>query len=367
MPQWAGKWKGGRYYLDDAGRKVFFIERRVMGKPKSIRLKTSDEDLAKGELARFLADPVEFCRLPAPAAEAPQAVFITKERLTLYMESIHGCVKDHRAARRNYLHDWAEKGLDLRTATIRQLRGALAEWEGGHEGRVESLNAFCNFLVRELRDLPSWSPLISHRKSAETRAPRMAYSIEQLEAAYRKLAEGAELHGKGYRLPGSRDPAIRDAFMLKVSTGMHHTEIQQLYRAPVFDGPLPDKGVGIRILKDEHEIAGVLQFRQKTKPRHRISVNKKILEAALRLRERVPHRGGMYKALEDLGFVPSNLRHTWVTLCGEVGEIVNYKAAGIPLDQIQGIAGHRVGSKVTQSSYDKLQVPPMSKLPIKWG
>ena len=72
----------------------------------------------------------------------------------------------------------------------------------------------------------------------------------------------------------------------------------------------------------------------------------------------------MHEALAPL--IPSNLRHTYITLLGEVGKLVSYKGGGVPLDQIQALVGHRIGSKVTQSTYDKLQVPPMSRLPFKW-
>jgi hypothetical protein len=62
VPAWAGKWKGGRYYLDaESGKPVYFIERRG----RSVRLQTHDEDLAVGQLAAFLADPVAFTR-PEP-------------------------------------------------------------------------------------------------------------------------------------------------------------------------------------------------------------------------------------------------------------------------------------------------------------
>lgn len=60
MPAWAGRWKGGRFYLDEEGRKVFFIEKWE----HVIRLKTHDEQLALGELARFLEDRIAYCRPP---------------------------------------------------------------------------------------------------------------------------------------------------------------------------------------------------------------------------------------------------------------------------------------------------------------
>ncbi len=343
MPRWAGRWKGGRYYLDEQGRKVFFIERLR----RSVKLKTHDEELAVGDLARFLRDPVAFCR-PAPERHDPEAALITKERLTLYMESIRETVQDHRAARRSYLHAWAELGLDLRTVDRKTLRASLAEFKGGHRGRTEALNAFARFLVKE-GDLSQWNPLVNTRGTEATRAEREAYSLEQLAEAYARLDPGP----------------IRDLFLLRASTGLHQTEIDQLAEARVFTGPLPDKGVGIRTLEGDHAIRGVIQVMHKSRRRHRQSVDAAALAAALRLRAGVPGRVDVWKALKPL--VPSNLRHTFVTLAGEVGELVTYAAGGVDRGRIAQAVGHRAGSTMTADRYDKLQVPPMIRLPLEWG
>lgn len=363
MPAWAGKWKGGRFYLDDAGRKVFFIERRK----RAIKLKTHDEDLAVGELARFLEDPEAYVR-PAPVPVEASAVHITKERLTLYMESIHDCAEDHRKARRSDLFAWAQyrdelgRPLDLRTADRKTLRAALASFRGdtkdkrrtgGYARRAEALNAFARFLIED-RDhgLTTWAPLkiAPSQAPAQTRAERQYYTLEQLEETFRRL--------------GSQP--MRDLFLVRVATGLHHTEIEQLEGCPVMRGPLPDKSaVAVRELAGDHEIRGVLQVVQKTKPRHRVSVTGPVLAAALRLREHVPNRMDAWEEFAPL--TPSNLRHTFITLAGEVGEWVTYTGAGVDLDRIAQVAGHRAGSKMTGSRYDKLQVPPMIRLPLGWA
>jgi integrase len=148
---------------------------------------------------------------------------------------------------------------------------------------------------------------------------------------------------------------------------MHYTEIIQLVGAKLYTGPLPDKGVGIRTqLEREHDIRGVLQIRQKTKPRHRVSVDAAALAAALRLRERAPSRFDVYNAFAEIGIIPSNLRHTFTTLRGH-GRIVHYGEGGVSLDEVAELLGHRVGSKMTGSRYDKLQVPPMMVLPLDWS
>jgi integrase len=352
MPKWAGRWKGGRYYLDEEGRPVFFIERRVAGRPKSLKLATHDEDLAKGELAQFEADPLGYVRRREAAAEpppsGPEPVYITSDRINLYLasKSLRRACDDHRSARSSYLLAWSEKKLDLRTVDEDTLRVKLAEFKGGHNGRTEALNAFARFLVKK-RVLPHWTPLDCEHEAKRTRAPRVAYDLAELQQKYAAIDR----------------QDVRDVFRIRVATGMHHTEIEQFAGAKLYTGPLPDLGVGIRKLGEGHLIRGVLQFRQKTKPRHRVSVTLDVLEAALRLREKgVPDREVLWEKLKPL--TPSNLRHTYITLAGEVGEWVTYTSKGVPLDQIQQVVGHRLGSKVTQSHYDKLQVPPMIRLPL---
>jgi len=342
VPAWAGRWKGGRYYLDADGRPVYFIERRG----RTVRLSTHDLDLAVGDLSRFLSDPVEFTR-PAPAVADTSPVLITAELVTLYLESIADTVKDHRKARASYLHAWAELGLDLRTVDRRALRAALASFGGGHRGRVEALNAFARFLVGE-GELATWNPLVNTRAPAETRAPREAYALEDLAECYARLEPGP----------------VRDVFHLRAATGMHHTELAQLARARVQAGPLGDRGVAIRTLPKGQEIAGVLQVMHKSRRRHRQSVDAFTLAAALRLVQGVPDRITVWEALKPL--VPSNLRHTFTTLSGEVGRLVTFTAGGVGRATIAQVIGHRAGSTMTADRYDKLQVPPMIVLPLPW-
>lgn len=346
MPKWAGKWKGGRFYFDPDDKPVFFIEGSRAGVRYSLKLTTHDHDLALGELAHFNADPVEYAKPPPPASKT-DPVFITKERWTLYLESIAHAVEDHRRARRSYLKQWADLKLDLRTVDRRALRAALASFEGGHRGRTEALNAFCRFLVKE-GDLPSWNPLVNTRAPEATRAERQAYTIEELTEAYEKL----------------EDQPMKDLFLLRAATGMHHTEIEQLVGCRVFKGTLPENGVGIRKLGGKHEIQGVLQVMHKSRRRHRQSLNAACLRAALRLRDGVPHRVKAWKEIEPL--VPSNLRHTFITLSGEVGVLVQRQEGGVDRARIAQLVGHRAGSTMTADRYEKIQVPAMIRLPLEW-
>lgn len=343
--QWAGRWKGGRYSQNADGKRVFWIEKMVDRRRYAVRLETHDEDLALGELVRFLADPIAFTK-PVRPDPSRDPLHVTPPLLAAYLESIKDTVKDHRKARGHYLRDWSTHGLDLRTASLDDWRVALAKFGGGHRGRVEAINAFGNWLVATDR-LERWKKIANPYGTKSTRAEQRAYSLDELRAAWARLPAGP----------------VRDVFLLRASTGLHHTEVQQLVNAPVYRGPLPQKGPAIRELDAGNEIAGVLQVRHKSRKYHRQSIDAEALAAALRLRARVPDRVTMWEALNPL--VPSNLRHTFITLAGEVGRLVTFQSAGVERARIAQAVGHRAGSTMTADRYDKMQVPPMIVLPLR--
>lgn len=376
MPKWEGKWLGGRFYRDEQGRKVFCIESCRKGIPRSITLKTHDERLAEGQLAAFRDDADAFYRgfiaKPVPQ-EVVDVVNITKDRLKDYLSSIQDLTKDYYNAKKKDLYDWSQwrdengQAIDLKSADKKLLRRALASFRGdgtskrrtgGFKRRAESLNCFGNFLVRE-GDLKVWSALhiMPNMKPAQTRAERVAYTPE-------------EVWHRWSAIPNQR---IRDVLHLRTATGMHDTEIQQLAGAKLYKSVMPDRHPDIgpafirtHLDKEHADIKGVLQFRQKTKPRHRVSVDDATLKAALRLAASgVPSRFETYNVCIEVDLIPSNLRHTYTTLRGK-GQIVHYDEGGVSLDEVAEILGHRPGSKMTASRYDKLQVPPMMKLPLTW-
>lgn len=348
--KFVAKWRGGRVYLDEEQLPVFVIEAKRGGLRYTVKIETHDEQLALGELSRFNENPQAYVNPPKALDHTP--VEITKDRVTLYLESIRKTVKDHRTARAKYLAAWSTLGLDLRTVDKRGLRAALAGMRdedgkpvGGHRGRVEALNAFCRFLVKE-GDLASWNPMETTREPEHTRAAREAYSLETLRETFARLPEGP----------------LRDLFRVRAATGLHHTEVQQFEGCQIYTGPLPERGVGIRTLEGEHEIAGVLQVAHKSGRRHRQSVDAATLAAALRLREHVPDRTTTWEAFRPI--VPSNLRHSFVTLAGECGRMVVWESGGISRARIAEAVGHRAGSTMVADRYDQLQVPPLVALPL---
>lgn len=350
MPNWAGKWKGGRYYLNPDGRPVYFIERRR----KAIRLDTHDEELAKAQLAQFLTNPDAFQVRPETRVEAPSAVHVDADRIRLYLQHIRDACDDHKDARESYLKQWANyrdargKPLDLRTATKKEIKAALATFKGGHRGRVEALNAFARFLVKE-RDqgLETWAKVDNPYEPKKTRAERVAYTAEELRERWRTLP----------------DCQTKDVFLVRVATGLHQTEIDQLEGAAITKRPLPDaKVAAIRELDGKHEIAGVLQVHHKNEHRHRVSVTRPVLEAAMRLTAGVPNRVTVWKVLDPI--VPSNLRHTFETLAEDAGRVVTYTGAGVDRTLVAQVMGHRAGSTMISDRYNQSQVPPMVVVPL---
>lgn len=163
------------------------------------------------------------------------------------------------------------------------------------------------------------------------------------------------------------DPGpVRDVLEVRARTGLHHTELEQVAGAPEFRGPLPDRGPGVRILGGRHTIAGVLQVVHKSRRIHRQALDARTLAAVLRLRERVPDRITVWETLRGVGIVPSNLRHTFVTLAGEVGRLMTWTSAGVERGRVAQVVGHRAGSTMTADRYERIQVPPLIVLPLRF-
>jgi len=71
MPKWSGRWAGGRFYLDELERPVYYIERRAAGASRVIRVKGHDEAAALAELGLFLTDRDRYWELCKPRVKGP--------------------------------------------------------------------------------------------------------------------------------------------------------------------------------------------------------------------------------------------------------------------------------------------------------
>lgn len=344
--QWVDKWDGGRVFLADKKQARWVIERQVGMERYSITTPARNEQEALGELALFMRDPEAYARgFRGQVGEG--ALLITQPLIDAYLLHIADRVIDHRRAREKHLKDWMRMGLDLRGASILDWKTALRKFDGGHKGRVESLNAFARWLVAEGR-LDAWKPVTAPKEATVPRGVKEAYSVD-------------DLHTLAARLRGR----VRDAVVVRALTGLHHTELEQVVGAKVTERPLPDKGVWVRTLGPAHEIRGVLQVVHKSRRIHRQSLDGVGLAAVLRLKEAgVPDRVTMWEAMSPL--LPSNLRHTFVTLAGECGELVTWAGAGVDRARVAQVVGHRAGSTMTADRYDKAQVPPLIRLPLRF-
>ena len=72
MPNWTGKWDGGRTYRDKAGKTIWQLERMHGGARYSRRLDAGNEKAALAELALFERDPSSYLTRTQAAAKADE-------------------------------------------------------------------------------------------------------------------------------------------------------------------------------------------------------------------------------------------------------------------------------------------------------
>lgn len=321
---------------------------------------TADEELALGELARWRRDPIGFAAEHAGSPTAGAGVMLDRARIQGYVDALKaaGVTDDHRKAQALYLGQWANRlaGADLRTLDRSTLAEHLDAWGTARKPRAVAIQGICTWLVeaRELATSPAaglrWQEVTARDDVSED---ERGYTAQVVEAIYAALPA----------------QAVRDVVRCRVITGMHGTEIERVAAG---------KGRVDRVDGRGTSIAGVVVFRQKKSKRkepHRVSVDAATLAAFERLiaRGRAPRgRGAVDRALrrasKRLGIDPpvnaGQLRHTFVTLARERGQIVRLQSAGVPLEMIREVLAHAPGSKMTTEHYDATKVPPMIRVPL---
>jgi len=378
------KWAGGFVRNTGGGREVFVIERTRAGRAWKITLDVNSEQEALAEFALFERDPAGY---QTRTQQRQERAAITNG-LRLDGATLDAFLNDARArvqagelsaghvrhTLHPYLMAWGEAlgARDLRAVTLAELNVALDRWTTARHKRIVSLKAFTAWARKKgklsRQDDPTLDlevPLVTARPVAERE-----YSAEQVAACYAALRSWR--YAPGYR--GDRQPEdgelvtvdlqpVRDVFVLRALTGMHHTEIERLAR-----------GQGtIRVLKGEGEIAGTLAFPHKRGGEHVVSVGAQALGAAQRLQAagKAPDRVAMGRAIaravqahpELAGFQLENLRHTFITL-GAGGRVVTARTGGVPLEVLSQAAGH-TSITTTRRHYLGQHIPPLVILPLQ--
>jgi integrase len=388
MPQWIGKWIGGRVKLDRHGRTVWVIERKIGSEKITVTLRNMpSEDHAKNEFFEFEKNPVEYLKAYRQKKQATVEEIARADSMVLTPELIAEVVKHVKASGSSedyanytveaYLSEWAAelKGVDLRDLPTTRLKAILKGWDTAEHKRVVALKVLSSYLREEKGLRRSEDPTLDIKVPpvpGGRPADQRAYSPAHVEAFYAaltnwKYANGyfGDKHPDGVELATVDLQAVRDVFLLRVKTGMHGEEISRLAAG---DGV-------VRVLEDYGEIAGTLFFEHKRKEDFIVSVDKQTLAAAQRLKAagEVPNRVKMSREMRRVSKLNpklkpiqvSNLRHTFATWCGYLARLVKPKDAGIPLEVIAQLMNH-ASVKTTKKHYLGIYVPPMAAFPVKF-
>jgi integrase len=368
MPQWTGRWAGGRTWLDRHGNTRWQLERMHNGARYSKRLSARNESDALAELALFDRDPDAYLT-KAEAAEkaASEAVLMGPELVARFLAHLkaEGRTERYRRNVRTYLAKWAEvlAGQDLREVTLQQLKRELAKHQTARKHRIIALKSFFSFL-REVEAVLSPAQDATLGLKVPPARPEKArrkkgYTMAEVEAFYRAISgwESPKLGGLKTDVQ-----AVRDLLVLHAKTGMHRSEIERVARG---DCELK--------LVDHAEIRAVVRFTHKSGRVHTQSLDAQALAAVQRLQARggAPADSWVRKVLrhaaKTLGREPLKLgqmRHSFVSWALEHGVEVRPAEGGVSLATVAAIVGH-TSTGTTSRFYDVTTVKPLIRLPLR--
>jgi integrase len=357
MPQWTGKWAGGRTYQSKRGQTVYQLEKAVRGRRYSIKLDADSEQAAMAELALFDRDPAGYQTKAQAGRSRPMAgpLYVDPETVEGFITHLQKGQRSevYQETSRRYLAQWAEalKDRDLRTVTLYELRQHLAKWTTATPSRIIAIKSFCSWLRSEDRLKASEDPTLELKvppSVAEKGSRTKGYSIEHVETIYAALDS----------------QVARDIIAVKAKTGMHVSEIERIANGNGELHPLADTSSGI---------AGTAKFKHKNGRIHIASLDAQAFAAAQRLQRkgRLPARFSLQcmidRAAEGCGqptIHPSELRHSFATWAKNYGELIKPTSGGVALEIVASILGHQ-STRTTTKFYDGTEVPPMVRIPIK--
>lgn len=341
----AGWWEGGRVWIDSKGRKVFFIRKKIGGKPYQRSTRRSTEHAAKLELARFNLDPEGY----APGGAAADALRLTADLVRPFLawsvapesEGGKGNSRPWMLQQKSYLAWWAEqlRGRDLRRLSLPDQVIPALDGVPGRKHRVEVLKAFFTWLrterhlVTRAQDV-TLDLVVQARRPEQWRRPKMIP-----KASYLRVLQSLE---------GDH----RDAFVLLDETGWHVSELVRFVRG----GELEQLPAGRRRGSE----AAVCVTRQKNGEPQRTAIGKAALPAAKRLREKGTFSASRFyeeikKACGKLiaegqleaPITPGRFRHTLATRAVQ---------AGASVESVSEYLNHK-SKATTKRLYATLAVP----------
>ncbi len=367
MPNWVGKWEGGRQYLTTNGRIVYVIERRVHKNKRSLPLRATSLEHARGELALFNRDPVGYLDRHQKSRHAQLNLISLSEDLVadfLQALSDNGTTQRYRQNTRRYLDLWAKrlKNTDLRRLTLQELQNHLRALPARKKSII-ALKSFCSFLVTRGHLLPPENPAAALKVPPSRRvAQPKGYTPAVIASTYAALST----------LPDKTNPpdpataqAVRDVFLLAAMHGLHFSEIERI---------ATDAQVRVVDRSAEAVIAGTTTFLHKNGDQHVLSLTPQTFRAALRLQERrsAPAESCIRRYLREAATNQKQvtrlrlgqLRHSFVSIAKTSGRVVSLDGPGVPLTTIAQIIGHKTAT-TTARYYDNATVPPLLVIPLK--
>ena len=308
---WGDTWDGGRIWVDDDGRKTYWIRRCIRGKRYDLSTRTHSAKAALEHLARFERDPEGYD--PTGGHGEPLVLTATLvEAFLVWSRGSKGNSLDWVRKQKRYLAWWSTKlgKLDLRRVTLRDHVSPVLEEVTARTHRIEVLKAFYGWLRRERHAIataedPTYGALsVPQARPEQWTRPKMI-PRDHHEKVLKHIA-----------------PADRDRLIVLAGTGWHVTELHRFAAAGVIS-PLPSTA------SRAHEAHAILVCPQrKSGEMQRTPVSAGVVEAATRVRERgsfsIPKflasvKGACAAAGIDPAFSPGQYRHSVATWAIEMG------------------------------------------------
>lgn len=318
-PSTKERWPGGYIHVQQDGRQLFIIEKRVNGRRFHVSTRCHSWTSAMKQLERFEANPLGY----SPAGDEPEAPLQMTDELVEQYEKWQvgrGVTKKHANEMGNRLADWMEDlaGQDLRKVTLRDaIKPALDRRTTCRSHRIIALKGFYSWLRKERHLLTSGQDptldLPVPQATPEKWKRRKAVPVEHVRAALEKLA-----------------PAYRDMLLVLGGTGWHVTELERFVRSEESEIVDAQRGATLAVLVTRHKVGDLTRTPV---------LSQDVLEAARRLKERgsIPRRANAeLKAACEAVKVPTFtfgvMRHsvgTWGVEAGAlpavVSEFLNHK------------------------------------------
>jgi len=369
MPNWKGRWSGGRKYETETGDTVWLIERRVNGRQQTLKLRVTSDRAADGELALFERDPLAYLADHAKRRNVQVTnLALTEDLIADFKANLErlGRSKKYVVDTENYLESWRERlgRADLRRLTLHDLQSHLKHLDAPRKC-VIALKSCLTYAVSQGLIEPDENPGRFLKVEASQRSERpKGYDKATIEATYAALNKPAQLGRRSYSAEVAQ--AVRDAYRLAAETGAHYTEIERIAKGET-------AGTSTRLVdgKADAQIAAAVSFVHKTSARrgvsHVISLSPAAYRAVLRLQARgsAPVESHMreylgaaraaLKAKKRLRL--GELRHSFTSLAKVHGRWVSVANAGVSLEQIATVLGHS-SPATTKKHYDHSDTPP---------